>query len=36
VRLAGGHRSSGLPSAVPRLAHADGLHFREVTLPRSA
>jgi hypothetical protein len=36
MRLAGGRRSSGRPTAVPRLAHADGLRFREVTLPRSA
>jgi hypothetical protein len=36
VRSVGGRRASGRPVSTPRLAHADGLHFREVTLPRSA
>jgi urea transport system substrate-binding protein len=36
VRLATGRRASGRPASTPRLAHADGLHFREVTLPRTA
>ena len=36
VRSVDGRRASGRPVSTPRLAHADGLHFREVTLPRSA
>ncbi len=36
VALAAGRRRVRAVAAVPRLAHADGLRFREVTLPRSA
>jgi hypothetical protein len=36
VRLVDGRRAARRAVSTARLAHADGLHFREVTLPRSA
>ena len=36
VALAAGRRRVRASATVPRLAHADGMRFREVTLPRTA